>query len=131
MLDWVAHLEHLQSILLEYNLVRALTKPIMFKYFQKDLKPSVLAELEYRDLKLENFDQIVKKTIDIEVKSTLQPHSNTKKIDQKCPWDNQLANFTIAKSSGNTIKDTRSEKTKAQGIELSSSPQCSESFKKT
>ena len=47
MLDWTAHLEYLQSILLEYDLVGALTKPTMLRYFWEGLKPSILAELEY------------------------------------------------------------------------------------
>lgn len=55
-LGWAAHLKHLQSILLEYDLVRTLTKPKMVGYFREDLKPSVLAELEYQDLKQESFD---------------------------------------------------------------------------
>ena len=46
-LDWAAHLKHLQSILLEYNLVGAPTKPTMLKYFRKSLKPYVLAELKH------------------------------------------------------------------------------------
>ena len=46
-LDWAAHLEHLQSILLEYNPVGAPTKSIILKYFREGLKPSVLAKLKY------------------------------------------------------------------------------------
>ena len=55
-LDWVAHLDHLQSILLKYNLVGTLTEPILLKYFREGLKPSVLAELEHGDLKLDGFN---------------------------------------------------------------------------
>ena len=56
MLDWIAHLKYLQSILLECNLIGALTEFTILRYFQEGLKSSVLAKLEYRDLKLENFD---------------------------------------------------------------------------
>ena len=56
MSDWAAHLEYLQSILLEYDPVGAPTKPTMLKYFWESLKPLVLAELEQWDLKLESFD---------------------------------------------------------------------------
>ena len=85
MLDWAAHLEYLQSILLEYNPVRAPTKPTMLKYFQEGLKPSVLTELEYRDLELESFNQMVKKAVNAKAKSAFQPRSSTKDIDQNCP----------------------------------------------
>ena len=47
MLDWAAHFEHLQFILLEYDLVEAPIKPTMLRYFWEDLKPSVLVELKH------------------------------------------------------------------------------------
>ena len=97
-LDWAAYLKHLQFILLEFNPVGALTKPIMLKYFWKDLKPSILAELEHRDFELENFNQMIKKAVNAKAKLALQPCSSTKKIDQNCSWDNRPANSTIAKS---------------------------------
>ena len=85
MLDWATYLEQLQSILLEYNPVRALTKPTILRYFREGLKPSVLAKLEYRDLDLKSLDQIVKKAVDAEAKFTLRPRSSTEEIDQNCP----------------------------------------------
>ena len=96
MLDWAPYLEYLQSIVLKYDLVGALTKPIMLKYFQKSLKPSVLAKLEYWDLELKSFDQMVKKAVDAEAKSALYPCSSTKEIDQNCLRSNQPANSTVA-----------------------------------
>ena len=81
MFDWTAHLEHLQSILLKYDLVGASTKSTILRYFREDLKPSILAELEYRDLELKIFDQMVKKAINDEAKAALRPCSSTKKID--------------------------------------------------
>lgn len=57
--------------MLEYELVGASTKHTMLKYFQEGLKLSVLAELEYQDLKLESFDQIIKKVVEVEAKSAL------------------------------------------------------------
>ena len=88
MLDWAAHLEHLQSILLEYDPVGASTKPRMLKYSREGLKSSILAELEHPDLELENFDQMVKKAVDTEAKSALRPRSSTKEMDQHCPRGN-------------------------------------------
>ena len=128
MLDWAAHLEHLQSILLEYDPVGAPTKPTMLRYFREDLKPSILAELEHQDLELESFDQMVKKAVDAEAKSSLRPRSSTKEIDQHCPRGNQPDNSI--KSQSSTMKDPRSEKSKVRGTKAPSSPQCSESFEK-
>ena len=130
MLDWAAHLEHLQSILLEYSPVGVPTKPTMLRYFREGLKPSILAELEHRDLKLESFDQIVKKAVDAEAKLTLRPCSSTKKIDQNCPRSSWPANSTIAKSQGSAMKDPRTEEPKVWGIESAlGSPQCSNNNK--
>ena len=128
MLDWAVHLEHLQSILLEYNPVGAPTKPTMLRYFREGLKPSILAELEHRDLELESFNQMVKKAVDAETKSALRPRSSTEEMDQHCSRGNRPANST--KSQGSIMKDPRLEESKVRGIEAPSGPQHSESSKK-
>ena len=121
-LDWAAHLEHLQSILLKYDPVGAPTELTMLRYFQEGLKPSVLAELEHRDLELESFDQMVKKAVNAEAKSALRTRSSPKEIDQNCPRESQPANSTVAKSQGSAMKDPRTEEPKVQGTELASNP---------
>ena len=98
MLDLAAHLEHLQSILLEYDPVGTPTESTMLKYFRKGLKPLVLAKLEHRELELESFDQMVKKAVDAKAKSALRSCSSTKKIDQHCSRGNWPGNPTVAKS---------------------------------
>ena len=54
-LEWAAHLEHLQSILLAYDPVGAPAEPTMLRYFREGLRPSILAELQNEDHELENF----------------------------------------------------------------------------
>ena len=98
MLDWAAHLEYLQFILLEYDPFGVSTKPTMLKYFQVGLKLLVLVELEYQDLELGNFNQMVKKSVNAKTKLALRLCSSTKEIDQNYSWGNQPANFTVAKS---------------------------------
>lgn len=107
--------------MLEYNLVGVPTKLIILRYFWESLKPSVLAKLEYQDLELESFNQIIKKTISSKGKLALWSCSRTKKIDQNCPRGNKLANSTIAKSQSSSVKDPRVEKPKVQGKKSSSS----------
>ena len=130
MLDWAAYLEHLQSILLEYDPVGAPTKPTILRYFREGLKPSVFAELKLQDLELESFDQIVKKAVNVEAKSALRPRFSTKKMDQNCLRGNQLGNSTVAKSQGSAMKDLWTEELKVQGTEVQSGPQHSESSEK-
>ena len=99
----------------------------MLRYFREGLKPSILAELEHRDLELESFDQMVKKAVDAEAKSALRPRSSTKEMDQHCPRGNRPTNST--KSQDSTMKNPRSEEPKVRGIE-SLGPQRSESSEK-
>ena len=129
-LDWAAHLEHLHSILLEYDPVGAPTEPTMLRYFCEGLKSSVLAELEHRNLELESFNQMVKKAVDAEAKSALRPRSSTKEMDQNCPRGNRPANSTVAKSQGSAIKDPRTEEPKVRDTKSLSGPQRSEFSKK-
>ena len=99
------HKEYLQSILLEYDLVRAPTELTMLKYLRKGLKPSILTELEYQDLELESFNQIVKKAVNTRAKVVLRPRSNTREIDQNCPRGYCSTNSIIAKSQSSVMKN--------------------------
>lgn len=104
MLKWAANLKHLQLILLDYNLIKALAKPTMLKYFQKDLKFFILAKLQNKDLELKSFVQIVKKVVIANAKANLQLWAITQDIDQQCPWGFWPATTTTAKtnSQGNS-----------------------------
>ena len=99
MLEWAAYLEPLQSILLDYDPVRAPTEPTMLRYFQEGLRPSILAELQNKDLELESFVQIVKKAVVAKAKASPRPWATAWDIDQQCPWGIRLANTTAAKAS--------------------------------
>ena len=81
-----------------------------------------MAELEHRNLELESFNQIVKKTVNAEAKSALRPHSSTKKMDQHYLWGNRPANSTVAKSQGSAMKDLQTEEPKVRGTKLLSGP---------
>ena len=104
MLDWAAHFEHLQSILLEYDPIGAPAKPTILRYFREGLIPSILAELQNEDLELENFVQIIKKAVVAEAKANLRPRATTRDMDQHCPRGSRLAHTTAAKanSQGNS-----------------------------
>ena len=83
-LEWAAHLKHLQSILLAYDLIKALAKPTMLRYFQEGLQSSILVKLQNKVHKLENFFQIVKKAVTVKVKANLRSQATTKDMDQNC-----------------------------------------------
>ena len=48
-LDWAAHLEHLQAVLREFDSVAAPNKDTMIRYFREGLRPSIRAQLDVRD----------------------------------------------------------------------------------
>lgn len=122
MLDWTGHLKHLQSILLEYNSFGTLGKLMMLRYFCKSLKPFIWVELEQRNLELENFEQLVKKVVKVESKTTLWPRSNLREIDQHYPRGSWLAYTTATKSNtqGQLIKNPQVGEPKTQSVETSS-----------
>ena len=70
-LDWAAYLEHLQSILLEYDPAAAPREPIILRYFRKGLRPSIRVELEHQDLELKSFEQLIKKVVKAMSKTSL------------------------------------------------------------
>ena len=121
-LDWAAHLEHLQSILLEYDPAEASGEPTMLRYFREGLWPSIRVELEHRDLELESFEQLVKKVVEAEGKASLRPRTITREMDQHCSRGSRPANTTVAKAStpSSSMKDPRVEKPKVQTQEANS-----------
>ena len=125
-LEWAAHFEHLQSILLAYNPVGAPAESTMLRYFREGLRPSILAELQNEDHELESFVQIVKKAVVAEAKANLRSRATTKNMDQHCPRGSRSAHSTAAKAStqGQLIKDPREEKPKVRAPE-SSTPRSS------
>ena len=110
--------------MLAYNLVGAPAEPTILRYFKESLWPSILAELQNKDHKLENFLQIVKKAVAAEAKANLRSQATTKDMDQHCPWGSRSANSTAAKNQGQSIKDPREEEPKVRAPE-SSTPRSS------
>lgn len=52
--DWASHLEHLQSILLEFDGKDALKESDLICFFQKGLQLSIVAEIEMLDQEYKN-----------------------------------------------------------------------------
>ena len=121
-MDWATHLEHLQSILLEYDPAGAPGEPTMLRYFREGLRPSIRVELEHRDLELESFEQLVKKVVEAEGKASLRPRTITREMDQHCSRGSRPANTTVAKAStpSSSMKDPRVEEPKVQTQEATS-----------
>ena len=61
----------------------------MIWYFQKDLKPSIQAQLDAWGRELDTWEEAIKKTVNAKVKTLLQSASSTCKMDSRCPQRNR------------------------------------------
>lgn len=75
MLDWAFYLKYLQSILLEFDADGVLRESTMIKYFREGIKPSIQAEMEQCNRKLNGFKDKIQKTINVEAKAAFRSHS--------------------------------------------------------
>ena len=111
--DWAAHLEYLQSILIEFDSEWAPEEGTMIRYFREGLRPSIRVKMEQRGRELNSFEELVEKTVETKAKAALRPRSYACETNQHCLQDSQSS---AAKSSiqGQPIKDARVEKPKSR-----------------
>ena len=115
--DWAAHLEYLQSILIEFDSEWAPEEGTMIWYFREGLRPSIRVEMEQRGRELDSFEELVEKAVDAEAKAALRPRSYARETDQHCL---QGSRPSAAKTStqGQPMKDPRVEEPKSRPQEL-------------
>ena len=121
--DWAAHLEYLQSILLEFDDAGAPGESYLIRFFREGLRPSIRAQMEQRGRELDSWTEIVEKAVDAEAQASLQPTSYIKEMDQRCLRGNR-PNSTKASTQGNSIRDPRTEESRSKPQEpKASAPQ--------
>ena len=79
--DWASHLEHLQSILMEFDPAAAPTESTMVRYFEEGLKPSIKAEIDQDATHLDDYEELVLKAVRAEAKAGLRPSSYVREAD--------------------------------------------------
>ncbi len=84
-MDRAIYLEHLQAVIKEFDLILASNEGILIGYFRKRLHPFIGAQLDNWGRDLDAWDEVVEKAVNIEVKAYLQPLSETREIDSRCP----------------------------------------------
>ncbi len=84
-LDWAAHLEHLQVVLKEFDPTGAPNETTLIRYFREGLRPSIRAQLDHRGRDLDGWEEVVEKAGDVEAKANLQPPFYIRDIDARCP----------------------------------------------
>ena len=83
--DWASHLEHLQSILQEFDPKGAPKESDLIRFFQDGLRSSIQAEMESQEEEFENWDVLIRKATAAEAKTRRRPASQIKEVDQYCP----------------------------------------------
>ena len=73
--DWASHLEHLQSILQEFDPKDAPKESDLIRFFQDGLRSSIQAEMENAEEEYENWDVLIWKATAVEEKSRRRPTS--------------------------------------------------------
>ena len=73
--DWASHLEHFQSIVMEFDPAGALTELTMVTYFEEGLKSSIKAEIDQDATYLDDYKELVAKAMRAKAKTGLQPSS--------------------------------------------------------
>ena len=67
--------------MIEFDLVAALTESTMVRYFEEGLKPSIKAEMDQDTSHLDDYEELVAKTVRAEAKVSLQPSSYVRETD--------------------------------------------------
>lgn len=71
--DWASHLEHLQSILLEFDADGAPEESDQIRFFREGLKPSIKAQMEQRGRESDDGELMIEKAVEAEAKAGLEP----------------------------------------------------------
>ena len=115
--DWAAHVEYLQSILIEFDPEYAPEEDTMIRYFWKGLCPLVRVKIEQRGQELDSFEELVKKAVDAEAKTALRLRSYTCETNQHC-LRGIRPSAAKASTQGQLIKDPRVEESKSRPQKL-------------
>ena len=114
--DWASHLEHLQSILVEFDADGALVKSNLIRFFREGLKPSIRAQMEPRSQEYDSWDELVEKTVAAEAKANLQPSYYSRDMDNRCSKNNRPSHTNLSKHQPS--RDNHPEKEKPQNPQV-------------
>ena len=111
--DWAFHLQHFQSILLEFDPIQTPDKLIMICYFWEGLKPSIKVEMEQQDWESMDFEEMVQRAVNAKAKAGLRSSTIVWKSDARCFRGYRLSHNTSSKVQTQGSKDfSRSEESK-------------------
>ena len=127
-LDWAAHLEHMQVVFWEFDPGAAPSERIMIWCFLEGLKPSVRAQIDAQSRDLNFCEEAVEKAVNAEAKVILQSSASTHNMDSRCLRENRPAkkeekDFSRKnKSTDSPSADTSSRKQSSSTQQTSFNP---------
>ena len=83
-MDWALYLEHLQTVLQEFNANAMISKPVLIHLFCNGLRPSIHTQAKQKGCHKDNWDQTIRKAITAEAKAALNLLSLVREIDAHC-----------------------------------------------
>ena len=118
--DWASHLQHLQSILSEFDPIRTPDKLTMICYFREGLKLSIKVEMEQQDRKSMDFEEMVQRTVNAEDKAGLRSSTMVRESDARCLRGHRPSHNTSSKvqTQETTAKEPRIKESKPKKAKL-------------
>ena len=100
-MDWAAHLEHLQTVLQEFDANAVISEPVLIRLFRNGLRPSIRAQAKQKGHWKDTWDQAIKKAITAWARAALnlslcvheidarylRGHRSTSKTTKDHTWD--------------------------------------------
>ena len=83
-MDWTAHLEHLQTVLREFNANAVISEPVLISLFRDGLRPSIHAQAKQKGCQKGILDQAIRKAITAKAKTVFNLPFWVRKMDACC-----------------------------------------------
>ena len=90
-------MEHLQSILIEFDPTATPTELTIVRYFEEGLKPSIKAEMDQDATHLDDYEELVATAVRAKVKAGLRPSFYIRETDIQVSQGNRPAHTTAHK----------------------------------
>ena len=112
--DWASHLQHLQSILVKFDIIGAPNKSTMICYFWEGFKSSIKVEMEQQDRVSTSFKEMMQKMVNAKAKARLRSSIMVRDADSHCPKDHCPSQNTSTKvqTQGLTAKKSKPKKSR-------------------
>ena len=88
-MDWAAYLEHLQTVLQEFNIDKVILEQVLIRLFRNGMWLSIRAQAKENGYWKDTWEQTIKKAITAEAKAALKLLSQVREMDACCPWGHQ------------------------------------------